>query len=301
MRRRYALLDVFTDRPLAGNALAVIRDGEGLDGRQMQAIAAELALSETVFLLPPTNPVHSARLRIFTPKAELPFAGHPTIGASVLLATDRHAAGAGPAEAVLMLELEAGPIRCGAFLRDGFGHAMIAAPHLPSETARAGDPLDIAAALGLDRREVGFENHLPVVYEAGVPFAFVPVHNLAVMARIEPRPSEWKKAFGACQEVFCYTRETIGVGRQFHARMFAPALGIPEDPGTGAAVAALAGVVHRFDALPAGTHRAVIEQGFEMGRPSLITLEMEVSPLQLEAVRVGGDAVVIGEGELTVD
>jgi trans-2,3-dihydro-3-hydroxyanthranilate isomerase len=298
MRRRYVLLDVFTDKPLSGNPLAVVLDAEGLEPARMQAIAAEFNLSETVFVLPAANPVREAQLRIFTPTKEMPFAGHPTVGTAVLLAGERLGWGGEEAEAVMVLEEGAGPVRCGVFLRGRLGHALVTAPHLPVQRGPARQSDAIAAALGLEPQEIGFENHHPVNFDAGVPYAFVPVQNVAVIACVAPQPALWEKAFGEVQDVYCYTRETVAVGRQFHARMFAPGVGITEDPATGSAVAAMAGVIHHFDALPSGTHRAIVEQGFEMGRPSLIALEMDVAPGRLQGVRIGGDAVVVGEGTL---
>ncbi len=302
MQRRYALLDVFTDTPLAGNPLAVVLDAAGLDPARMQAIAAEFHLSETVFVLPPENPLHTARLRIFTPGRELPFAGHPTVGTAVLLATEQlGGAGEGEGDAVLVLEEEIGPIRCGVMLHGRHGHALVAAPKLAKEVGPGPSAEAAATALALPATDIGFENHVPSVFTAGVPFVFVPVRNIAAIDAIAPQTGRWREAFGDIAEVYCYTRETVSVGRQFHARMFAPGLGIAEDPATGAAAAALAGPIRKFDGLPAGLHEAVIEQGFRMGRPSLIRLELEASPLALENVRLGGDAVIIGRGTLDID
>jgi trans-2,3-dihydro-3-hydroxyanthranilate isomerase len=302
MNRRYVLLDVFTDTPLTGNPLAVVLDAAGLDDARMLQVAREFNLSETVFVEPAANPVHSARLRIFTPAMELPFAGHPTVGAAVLLAR-RSMGDVDEFEKVLVLEEGVGPVRCGVWGRGRKqGHAIFDLPRLPVETAAPQDRDAIAGALGLVAGEIGFENHRPSVWSAGMPVSFVPVRNLAAMSKVVPQAALWSAAFGAPvpDVAFLYTRETEGLGRQFHARMFAPGLGLIEDPATGAAAAAFAGVVQTFDTPPSGSRRIVIEQGYEMGRPSLITLEMDSEGGRLVAARVGGDAVIVAEGMLDV-
>jgi trans-2,3-dihydro-3-hydroxyanthranilate isomerase len=299
---RYAILDVFTDTPLAGNPLAVVPDAAGLDDQRMQAIAAEFNLSETVFCFPADNPVHTAAVRIFTPRKELPFAGHPTVGTAVYLATERLRNGGGLAESVVILEEKVGPVRCGVFLKaaSGGGHAIFDLPRLPARLSAELDREAIAAALGLVPAEIGLENHEPSAFTAGVPYAFVPVRDLAAVGKAAAQPA-WATAFsGDLSAAFLYTRATVGIGRQFHARCFAPTFGIAEDPATGSAVAAFAGVIHRFDAHPAGSHRFVIEQGFEMNRPSLITLEMDIENSGVAAARIGGDAVVVAEGTFRV-
>jgi trans-2,3-dihydro-3-hydroxyanthranilate isomerase len=298
---RYAILDVFTDTPLAGNPLAVVPDAAGLDEARMQAIAAEFNLSETVFCFPAENPIHTAAVRIFTPRKELPFAGHPTVGTAVYLATERLRNGGGLAESVVILEEKVGPVRCGVFLKAGGGHAIFDLPRLPVAFPAEFDRETIAAALGLVPAEIGFENHEPSAFTGGVPYAFVPVRDLAAIGKAAAQPAAWATAFsGDASAAFLYTRSTVGVGRQFHARCFAPTFGIAEDPATGSAVAAFAGVIHRFDAHPAGTHRFAIEQGFEMGRPSLIALEVDVEGSEIASARIGGDAVVVAEGTLRV-
>ncbi|MEO8669382.1 MAG: PhzF family phenazine biosynthesis protein, partial [Bauldia sp.] len=285
---------------------AVVLDAAGLDDAAMQAVAREFNLSETVFVLPATNPVHSARLRIFTPAAELPFAGHPTVGTAVLLAHQRLGGGTsedGETDAVLVLEETVGAIRCGVKIKNGVGHAVFDAPLLPTVIGEPADSDVIAAALGLMPAEIGFENHRASAFTAGMPFTFVPVRDLAVIGRVAPVTSGWDAAFGLGQEpnVYVYTRECVGAGRSFHARMFAPNLGLSEDPATGAAVAAFAGVISRFDGITAGSHRFVVEQGFEIGRPSLIGLEVDVAEGRIAATRIGGDAVIVAEGTLSVD
>lgn len=304
MKRRYAVLDVFADRPLAGNPLAVVLDTEDLDEARMQAIAAEFNLSETVFVGPAERqPVHSAGIRIFTPRRELPFAGHPTIGTAILLAIESAGGDYANHDAVLVLEEEIGPIRCGVNLRGpDAGHCTFDLPHLPEEKPLQGDHGLIAAALDLAPNEIGFENHEPSRFDAGVPYTFVPVRDLGAIGRARPQVHLFEEAFGGdpLTHVYVYTRETNAAEHSFHARMFAPGSGIAEDPATGSAVAALTGVIARFDQPIGGGHRYVIEQGSEMGRPSLIGLEIDMEGGAIQAARLSGDAVAIARGTLSL-
>ncbi len=295
----YFILDVFTERPLAGNPLAVVLDADGLDGAQMRAITAEFNLLQTAFAQPAENPVHSARLRIFTPGRELPFAGHPMVGAAVALARRVAAGDPERREQVLVIETGVGPVRCGVFVKgERSGHAILDAPELPRALAVTGDRETIAAALDLVPGEIGFENHQPSVFTAGLAFTFVPVRDLTVIGRARPVPAQWSAAFGEAPGAYLYCRQTESADHQFHARMFAPSFGVDEDPATGGAAAAFAGVVRTFDRLPAGGHRYVVEQGYEMGRPSELVIELDVEEGMISAVRVGGDAVVVAEGTL---
>lgn len=291
MARRYLILDVFTATPLEGNPLAVVLDSDGLDYGAMQRIAAEFNLSETVFVGPAANPVHAAAIRIFTPRQELPFAGHPTVGTAVAIAVER-----GGADTIVILEERLAAIRCGVTFRDGIGTARFDAPVLP-KLGEVASVDAIATALGLLPSEVGFENHVPTCYDAGAAVVFVPVRNLDVIARAAPQLANWAPAFGQ-HPAYLYTRETESVARQFHARMFAPLFGIAEDPATGAAAVALSGALHRFDAHPDGTHGIIIEQGFEMGRPSLLHLEIDIEGGALAGIKLGGDAVIVARGTL---
>jgi trans-2,3-dihydro-3-hydroxyanthranilate isomerase len=296
MRRRFFTLDVFTDRRFAGNPLAVVLEPEGLDTAAMQTIACEFSHPETVFVFPPGDQAHRASLRIFTPAAELPFAGHPTVGTAVLLG--RLDGGAAPREIVVAEKV--GPVRCRVEPIDEHrGRAEFAIPKLPEETGPASDPGTIAAALSLGREDVGFDDLAPSCWSAGNAFTFVPVRGLDAIRRCRPDMSRWAAAFdarGGAAFIFC--RETIEPGNAFHARMFYPKMGIPEDPATGSAVAAFAGLLPRIASLPDGGHTFRIEQGYEMGRPSLITLGLTLRGDKLAAATVGGEAVVVTEGAI---
>ncbi len=302
MTRRYAVLDVFTATPLHGNPLAVVLDADGLDDTAMQAIAREFNLSETVFVLPPENPVHSFRARIFTPAEELPFAGHPTVGAAVLHALLRNREGPVQREQVVILEEAIGAVRCGVFVNEGGGaHGIFDVPKTPSPVAHDFDRDALAGALGLAGAEIGFENHQPSAFNAGLTFCMVPVRDVETLAKVVPNPALWAAAFGPDRlPAYVYTRQVARNDCDFRARMFAPASGIAEDPATGSAVAAFVGAVAGFDALRPGEHRLVIEQGVEMGRPSRIVLEIDIEGGAVHASRIGGDAVLVAEGTLNL-
>ncbi len=303
MSLTFYTLDVFSDRPLTGNPLAVVLDADGLDPARMQSIAREFNLPETVFVMKPSNPAHTARVRIFTPVAELTFAGHPSIGTAVLLAELRLAALAGNQDALITLEEDIGLVRVGVRLTPGrASFAEFDAPQLPQAAGTLAPTDQLSAALGLIPSEIGFANHRPVRFTAGNGFAFVPISTLAAIRRAGVNQSAWSAAFGGQGLIgaYLYCRETVHTTSSLHARMFAPDFGIPEDPATGSAAAALAGVLHRFDAPPDGQHKRIIEQGYEMGRPSTVELSLDIERGQLHAVRIGGCALRVAEGRLTI-
>jgi trans-2,3-dihydro-3-hydroxyanthranilate isomerase len=288
MRRRFATLDVFTDRRFAGNPLAVVLDAEALEAAAMQAIAREFNHPETVFVFAPVDPAHRARVRIFTPARELPFAGHPTVGTAVLL-------GARDGGRDLVLEEGIGAVRCTLeSMRGGGGRARFTIPQLPTEVGPTADVAAIAAALSLVPEDIG--EGRPARWSAGIPLTFVPIVSLAAIARCRPDLARFDAAFGTGAAVYVFCNETAEAGHHFHARMFAPAMGVPEDPATGSAAAAFAGVLARR--LSDGSHAITIEQGYEMGRPSLIHLTAEVAAGRLVSASVGGDAVIVTEGTI---
>jgi len=299
MTRKFHTLDVFTDTEYAGNPLAIVPEADGLDGAEMQRIAREFNLSETVFILPPENKAHSARVRIFTPGRELPFAGHPTVGAAIQLGLQKTGGSDRAEDLIIVLEEGVGPVRIGVRLRPGKApFAELDVPVLPEDLGEAAPNDRLAAALGLAPNDIGFENHIATQYSSGVPFTFVPVRDLDAIGRAAPQLQHWREAFGDNDHpnAFLYCRQTIHNDSAFHARMFAPTMGIPEDPATGAAAAAFAGVVTRFDEPRDGLHSGIIEQGFEMGRPSNIFQELEIEAGKLCKVRIGGHAVSLMEG-----
>ena len=302
MRLAFFTLDVFTSKRFAGNPLAIVRGADALDTTRMQAIAREFNLSETVFLQSPRDPVHTARARIFTPGQELPFAGHPTIGAAVLIAEiDAPELMTGGRDLQIVLEEQIGPVICS--VRHPKGRATRAQFQIPRLPEKLGD-VDadkMAAALGLSRNDIGFDAHHPVIYSAGVGVTFIPVASLEAIGRARADMSVLDSAMGASSQIaYLYTREVTDDANHVHARMFAPGLGISEDPATGGAAAAFAGVAMAFEKPEDGEHVLVIEQGLEMGRPSTIVLTMEVSGGLLTGASIGGEAVIVTRGEIEI-
>jgi trans-2,3-dihydro-3-hydroxyanthranilate isomerase len=301
MRLSFHILDVFTERRYGGNPLAVVHDADGLTGEQMQTIAREFNQSETVFVLKPQNAAHTAMLRIFTPSRELPFAGHPTVGTAVLLAGLR--APAPDQDSLVVLEQTVGTVRVGVKLRQGQApFAEFDAPKLPAEAGGL-PPVDrLAAGVDLIPSEIGFENHRPTCYAAGNAFAFIPVASLEAIQRARINPAPWSQGYQdqGLVGAYLYTRQCLHTTNAFHVRMFAPDVGVPEDPATGSAAVCFAGVIFKLDELPDGIHRRPIEQGYEMGRPSLISLALQIEGGKLVSVRIGGHAVRVAEGTIEV-
>lgn len=299
MRLRFVTLDVFTRTRLSGNPLAVVIDADGLEQPRMQAVAREFNLPETVFVLQPGNQEHRARLRIFTPANELPFAGHPTVGTAVLLGCMTASANTRG----FVLEEPIGLVHCRVTSHghDG-GHAKFTVPRLPAETSSAPDRKAVAGALGLSEDDIGFENFRPGRWSAGVPFTFVPVASLDAIKRARPDTRTFEAVFGGAAPAACYlfSAATQEPAHDFHARMFAPGMGIPEDPATGAAVAAFAGLLSSAGGLSDGKHDICIAQGYEMGRPSQIELGLEISAGLLVSATIGGHAVIVSEGTIEV-
>ena len=300
MARRFYTLDVFTNQPMHGNPLAVILDSQGLDSTKMQSIAREFNLSETVFICSPSNPINTAKIRIFTPTKELPFAGHPTIGTAILLATlDAPDLICGKGGVTIALEQKISVIHVNVTKHEALGYrAVFEIPLLSQRTETEFDTQPIATALGLETDQIGFKSHTPSKWSAGVPFIMVPIKNLAAIQFIKITDSSaWSKAFGATP-VFTYTDETCDPANHVHARMFSPAMGMVEDPATGSAAAAFSGVAVAFEQPANGSHQLVIEQGYEMGRPSQIAVDIDVFNGAATHVRIGGSAVIISEGKL---
>ncbi len=299
----YYTLDVFTERPFGGNPLAVVLEADALTTADMLSIAKEFNLSETVFVMKPTSPGHTAKVRIFTPAREIAFAGHPTLGTAVLLAQLRMPVINGERDAIIALEEEIGSVRVGLRLKEGgLAYGEFDAPKGTTHIEGLNDRDELAAAIGLITSEIGFENHKPMLVRDNHVFAYIPVSNLDVIAKARAVAAHWSRPIAdrGINGVYVYTRQCMRSSSAFHARMFAPDFGIPEDPATGSAAIGFAHVIHAFDTLPDGTHKRQIEQGFEMGRPSCITLLIAAARGDLEGVRIGGHVVRIAEGTLKV-
>jgi trans-2,3-dihydro-3-hydroxyanthranilate isomerase len=293
----YRLVDVFTDRAFGGNPLAVFLDGQGISSEVMQAIANELHLSETTFVLPPEDPQNTYHVRIFTPATELPMAGHPTVGTAFTLAYE-HMLELRGTETTIRFEEGVGVIPVTLKQRDDNQLFIQMRQPLPTFGPNYADRRSIAEMLSLE--EDALEADLPIeVVSCGVPFLFVPVKNLAAMRAIRFRNDVWERALGgfATSDVFVFTREAETSEGTVHSRMFAPSMGIAEDPATGAASGPLGCYLVSHGLVSATPRVALVsEQGFEMGRPSLIHIEIEQSQGQITGVYVGGQCYYMGEG-----
>lgn len=303
MELYYHVLDVFTDVPFGGNQLAVFVDAPALEPDLMQRIARELNLSETVFVQPAVDSRAVRALRIFTPGVELPFAGHPTIGTAHLLV----AMGLVPAEQAergVFLEERVGLVAV-TVRRQASGTlvAELTPAQLPESRGPVPSRAELGALLGLDADEVVVESDgdAPQAVSAGVPFLFVPVRDRGVLARVAVDLTRWRELLASAwaPHLYVFSRDA-GNGADIRARMFAPAMGIAEDPATGGAAAAFAGYLAWRVADRDAELRWVVEQGVEMQRPSRIEVTAVKEAGVLRAVRVGGSAVRIGEGVLRV-
>ena len=277
-RYEYRIVDVFTDRALGGNPLAVFREPGKLDAGMMQAIAKELHLSETTFVLPPSSAAADHRVRIFTPDAELPFAGHPTLGTAFVLAEGK--------DGNMRLEEGVGVIRV--TLSEGF--VQMEQP-LPAFSGTTINRKQAADALGLAVEEV--RSDVPIqVGSSGVPFLFVPLANLKAVRRAR-RPG------GIEGNVYVFAMSGERSGSHAHGRMFAEGLGVSEDPATGGAQGPLGAYIVAHELVRVEpTTRIRVEQGFEIGRPSILDIEVDRTAAAVTAVRVGGRCVPVGGGWL---
>ena len=279
-RYEYRVVDVFTDKAFGGNPLAVFREPGKLDAGTMQAIAKELHLSETTFVLPPSSAAADHRVRIFTPDAELPFAGHPTLGTAFVLAEGK--------DGSMRLEEGVGVIRV--TLSEGF--VQMEQP-LPAFTGTTISRKQAADALGLAVEEV--RSDVPIqVGSSGVPFLFVPLANLKAVRRAR-RPG------GIEGNVYVFAMSGERSGSHAHGRMFAEGLGVSEDPATGGAQGPLGAYIVAHELVRVEpTTRIRVEQGFEIGRPSILDIEVDRTGAAVTAVRVGGRCVAMGGGWLDI-
>lgn len=290
-------LDVFTTVRFSGNPLAVVLGADDLSVAQMQVIAREFNLSETIFVQTPDDPVHDAKVRIFFPTAEIPFAGHPTVGCAILLATKAH--GPGDFTARMVLEEQAGLVPVVVTRAGGVTQAEFTAPVVPFAAAGNAPAELVAQALDVRVADLGFGNHWIGVWQGGPTFLYVPVANLDVLARAWPLEPYWSDLMDLAGVDSAYVY-TAGSGVDFQARMFSPTAGIPEDPATGSATAILAAQLRASRVLRNGTQSFALRQGVEMGRPSDLRLTIDLGPDGISAVRIKGAAVPISEGRIVV-
>jgi trans-2,3-dihydro-3-hydroxyanthranilate isomerase len=280
-------VDVFTDTPLEGNALAVFPDARGLSTAQMQAIAREMNLSETTFVLPPEDGASDARVRIFTPQSELPFAGHPTIGTAFVLS--ERAGGS----ARIRLHENAGIIDV---RRESDGRFFMQAPQ-PSvhATIERGRRAQVAQALGVDAEALVPHVEIQAAGAAGMGFLYVALSDAQRVDEVQFDAAAMLRAAGEWgRQVFVYAPH--GENRVY-SRMFAPALGVPEDPATGSASGPLTMLLRNANVIAgADPIEAVSEQGTKMGRRSIICLRSHADG----RIEVGGRAVKVMTAELTI-
>ena len=299
MRAKFYTLDVFTDRVFGGNPLAVFPDAEGIEPQTMQRIARELNLSETVFVTGAEGA--SFDVRIFTPASELPFAGHPTVGTAMLL-TMLGRVPAGERLSRLVLREQVGPVPVEVRMQDGRPvFATLAAPRVPEAGPPTPAPEILAQVLSIGEADLG-GSLAAANYSAGVPFLFVSVRSRDALGRARVDAGAWERhlARAWAPHLYVTTDDAGEEGVALRARMFAPAMGITEDAATGGAATALAGLLAARDADADGTWCWKVMQGVEMGRPSRILVEADVRDRRVAQVRVGGSAVPVSEGEMTI-
>lgn len=295
MQLEFATVDVFTERRFGGNPLAVVLNAAGLTSAQMQAIAGEFNLSETTFVLPPKSPEHTAEVRIFTPKAELPFAGHPNVGTAFVLA--RQSPGLGG----LIFEQQAGLVPL-ELLREGgsVAGARLAAPQPLSRGPDLTADL-VAAACGIAVGDIETRHHAPCVASCGTAFGLAELKTRRALETARPRAETFSKNFpvGGATGIHLYWRDGAE-GVDIRARMFAPLHGVPEDPATGSANLALAGLLASLRPEPDLALRWRIAQGVEMGRPSILDASAEKRGGQVAEMRIGGRCIAVMSGRITV-
>ncbi|HET9017983.1 MAG TPA: PhzF family phenazine biosynthesis protein [Acetobacteraceae bacterium] len=290
----FVTLDVFTGRRFGGNPLAVFPDARGLSEGEMQALAAEFNYSETTFVLPPRDQANTARVRIFTPRAELPFAGHPNIGTAQVLAErgrDR--------DGLMVFEEIAGLVAVRVTREAGGG--MLVSIDAPQSFTRGAtlSAQDVAACAGLSAAEIRTAAHPPVVASVGTPFVIAEVTG-AALTRAAPDPAAFQAMLARAPALrdqvglHLYAREGAGL----RARMFAPLAGVPEDPATGSANLALAALLLSLG--EAAEMRADVVQGVEMGRPSLLHVAARRAADGAIRARVAGRCVPVLHGQATL-
>jgi trans-2,3-dihydro-3-hydroxyanthranilate isomerase len=298
----FVQVDVFTDEPFGGNPLAVFPEAEGLTTQEMQSLAREMNLSETTFVLPPEAPGADFKVRIFTPAAELPFAGHPVVGTHWVLAYLGRVNVREPLTQV-RLELGVGVLPADLYVSDGRVERVVMTQNRPTFHAVLEDLSDLAEGLGLDVEAIR-ETGLPVqVVSTGMPQMMVPVRFLADVQGLASDRLNVAALNRACRAagtecVMVFTLETERPDATVHVRLFAPLLGVPEDPATGSANGALGAylVRHRVIPLTEPTTCILSEQGAEISRPSTLYVEVDSTGVEVTAVRVGGQVVAVVEG-----
>jgi len=298
MKIKFYTCDVFTDQRFGGNQLAVFPDATNIPEDRLQTIAKEFNFSETTFVYPPKNSANTKQVRIFTPGNELPFAGHPTVGTAITLGTigDINLTGD---ETTIVFEEGVGPVPVTIKSVNGKPtFAQLSAAKLPEFSEHVPTAHTLAAMLTLTREEI-MDAQFPIQFvSVGFPFLYIAVKNREALKRIRVNTQIMEEL--RLREIYVFTTDAEQKDFHFRVRMFAPLLGIIEDPATGSAAASFAGYLAAKDPLQNGTLKWNIEQGFEMGRPSLLFIEADKKDGKTTAVRVGGNAVMMTEGFLEI-
>ena len=297
----YFTLDVFTDQRFGGNPLAVILDARGLTSEQMLQVTREFNYSESTFVLPPESADTTKRVRIFTPGGEVPFAGHPTIGTAIALVFSGDAPHSGDSAHIVLGE-NVGPVPVTVRLQDGVPvWAQLSVAQLPEEQPPM-DRATVAALLSVSESELlATDGHAPAATSCGLPFLIVPMVSREAVSRVAIDMTVFARTLRGsdCAMVMVFAPISDVPGVDLHARVFCPDDGVPEDPATGSATAALGGYLAARTPRN-GTLRWVSQQGIEMGRPSRLEIEVDKPDGVITAVRVGGNAVLMSEGRLRV-
>jgi len=301
MRLNFVTVDVFTTTQFAGNPLGVVLNAEGLSSAQMQSIAAEFNLAETTFVLPPKDPSHTAEVRIFTPRHEMPFAGHPNVGTAFALAREGKSYGRPVSGDKLIFEEKAGLVPI-TLLKDGaiVSGAQLASPQALSVTDEI--PVDLVArACSLSADDVLTTHHRPCIASCGAPFIIAELRSRDALARASGRTEVFVQETSKypATSILIYTQVDEG-DIDVRARMFAPHRGIPEDPATGSANVALIGLLAKLRPEPNLHLTKSIAQGVEMGRPSLLMAEADKKNGTVTATYIGGRCVPVMSGTIDV-
>ncbi len=295
--------DVFTTQKFGGNPLAVFPNAAGLDTPTMQKIAREFNLSETIFIFPPDDRANTVKVRIFTPYFELPFAGHPTVGGAFVLATIGQIPLDGP---VTHISFEEGvgivPISIYADDAGNVTKAVLSAAVVPEVMGDAPSAELMETVLTLEPGDVLSQDLSPEIVKAGTPRLFVPVKNRNALANIQIDVAKWRQQLPGTRSVYAYCTDPEGGESDLRGRMFvvSDTGGMYEDPATGSAVTGLAGYLAQQSDQKDGTLRWLMEQGFEMGRPSYLEIEADIADGVCQAVRVGGASVMVSRGSFSV-
>ena len=301
MQRRYITVDVFTDRPFGGNPLAVVLDSKGLTTAQMQSIATEFNYSETTFVLPAREAGQDAEVRIFTVRAEIPFAGHPNVGTAFVLATQA----AVPPRQLKFLE-KAGLVPVEILQERGIViGAELTAPQ-PLKRLSQLSAEQAAACLSLLASDIGSDRHAPQIISVGLPFLAVELASRDALRRAKPNAEAFAQTFplDGSDAIYLYTRDVAANERpcDLQARMFHPgSSGLSEDPATGSATVAAAALLADIDPAREGELRLTIGQGFDMGRPSLLLTRVIKQAGKIASAHVGGRCVEMMQGTLWVE